>query len=146
MFDVRGKAELRHINVRAEAHGDEMVPAVDVKLMLIGVPVDRITSAVPDMAVRFYDGDTVAVGEVNPLTVHHKLENLAVTIDDLNFKGCDIKKGMKITLQPGKIADVECSVQIQGIGDSVAPLIRKLRDEVSVKVVERQLKLAGMDQ
>ncbi len=123
-----------------------MVGAVDVKLMLISVPVDRITSAVPDMAARFYSGEVVAIGEVNPLTVHHKLENLGVTIDDLRFVDCDIKKGMQITLLPSHVANIECSVQISNVGDSIAALFARQRQEVSVKIVERQLKLAGMDQ
>ncbi len=146
MFDVTTKAEVRHINVRSEAHGDEIVPAIDVQLMLLGVPCDRITSAVPDMAKRFYKGEQVAVGEINPFVVHHKLENLAVKIGKVTLTGVDIKKNMKVHLLPGKVANVLVSVQAEHEPASTADLIAMLRDEVDVSINERQLKIAEMEQ
>ena len=149
MFDVKCQAEIRHLNYRKEIHGDEFVAATDVKVMLIGVPVDRITSACPDISKRFYEGEIVAVGEVSPLIVGHKLENLAVTLGQIEIKGVDIKKGMKVHLLPQKIANVECSLQFSGLNDRDDAILKRQYvegGEYICEVNERQLKVAGMDQ
>lgn len=146
MFDVKCQAEVKNLNVRTEVHGDEYVPAVDIKMMLLAVPVDRITSACPDIGKRFYQGDVVAVGEVNPLTVGHKLENLTVTIGDKVLKGCDIKKGMKINLLPEQKANVEIQVQTEHRDNLAVHVMELLRSEVAVKVSERQLDLVNVQE
>ena len=146
MFDVKCGAEVRNLNIRTENHGDEIVPAVDIKMMLLGVPVDRITSACPNIAKRFYDGDLVAIGEVNPLTVQHKLENLIVKIGEKTLKGCDIKKGAKIHLLPAMLANVEVTVQVEHSGDLAVQVMNHLKGEIGVSVNERQLALAEMNQ
>jgi hypothetical protein len=148
MFDVKCKAEIRHLNVRRQAHGDDFVSADDIKLMLIGVPVDRINSACPEIDKRFYNADQVAVGEVNPLTVQHSLENLAVQIGDVKLKGVNIKKKAKIHLLPGKVANVQCSIQVTEISDAQFTALRHLylAGEANVKINERQLKLMEMNQ
>lgn len=146
MFDVKTTCEVKGLNVRVECHGEEYVPAVDIKLMLLGVPVDRITSACPNMAKRFYDGDLVAIGEVNPLTVGHKLENLSITLGETTIKGATIKRGMKIKLLPAKVADVEVTVQTEHHGSLAVDVMSMLREEVDVTINERQLNLVGMEQ
>lgn len=146
MFDVKCKAEVKNLNVRTEIHGDDNVPAYDVTLMLLGVPVDCITRACPDIGKRFYSGDQVAIGEVNPLTVQHKMENLTVKIGERTLNGCDIKKGAKIMLLPEKVANVEVKVQVEHRGDIVLDIMAVLRDEVIVSINERQLEIVGMEQ
>ena len=144
MFDFKCKAELRNINVRAEIHGDETVPAIDVKLLAIGVPVDKISSAIPDIAKHFYEKDKVVVGEVNPLTVQHKLENLTVKIHKTEVKGVDVKKKMLVTLEPGKVCDVEMSVQIQHATKTAAALMPLLTEQVDFEISERQQRLEAV--
>jgi len=146
MFDVKCKAEIKNLNIRTENHGDEIVPAVDITMMLIGVPVDRISSACPDIAKRFYEGDQVAVGEVNPLTVGHKLENLHVTIGGKKVAGCDIKRGAKIMLLPAHLANVEVKVQVQHSDNLAGHVMDLLKDETDVTINERQLSMVEMNQ
>ena len=146
MFDVNCKAEIRAITIRTETVGDMRVPAVDIKLMLMGVQVDRIDSACPEMGKRFYDEDQVAIGEVNPLTVGHKLENMMVNISGEKLLGCDIKKGAKITLLPEKIANVEVTIQARHRGELVLKMMGLLKDVAVVTINERQLELAQMNQ
>ena len=140
MFDVNCQAEIKHLNVRMETHGDDYVPALDVKMMLLDVPVDRINSAIPGLADWAYEGDVVRVGEVNPFTVQHKLENLTVTIGERELKGCDLKKGMKVNIKPEKKADVEVTVQTHH-KDIIPHILDYLKQEIGVKVHQRQLDL-----
>ena len=72
--------------------------------------------------------------------MHHKLDNLTVTIGDREMKGCDVKKGMKVNLKPAKIADVLVTVQTQN-KDALMHVLSYLKQEVGVKVAERQLDL-----
>ena len=143
MFDVKTKGEIKKLNVRKEFHGDDLVRAIDIKMMLIGVPVEKLTTAVPDMAKRFYEGDVVAVGEVSPLIVGHRIENLAVKINDVEFKGANIKKKMKLHLLPGKIVNIELSVQVSDFTNKQLTRITDLyiESEVKVEIFERQLSM-----
>ncbi len=138
MLDVNTQGEVRHINVRAEIHGDEIEPAFDVKLMLIDVPVSKITTLCAKLD-RLYENDVVALGEVNPLTVQHKVENVQATIGDYSSTGCDIKKGAKIQLLPGQIANVEVTLQFHS--GNVEAVVPNLRETVKVTISERQLSM-----
>ena len=144
MFDINTKAELRNINLRAETHGDEYARAIDVQLMLLQVPVDRITSALS--LERFYEGDQPVLQEVYPLCVKHKINNLAVTIGKVKLNGADAK-GIEVTPQPGKVCNVKITVQSSGFGKGVLDqLSEHLREECDVTIVERQMQAPGMDQ
>ena len=146
MFDVTCSAEIRAVTIRTETVAHETVPALDIKMLLLHVPVERISSACPEIGERFYEGDMVAVGEVNPLTVGHKLENLSVKIGDKTITGCDIKKGAKITLLPEKLANVEVTIQTLNHKDLILKVIGFLKSEIGVTINERQLKMVEMNQ
>ena len=146
-MDVKCRAEIKKITCRAEIHGDQFKPAVDVTLMLMLVPVSGITSLCPDLTTLAYNGaGQVTIGEVNPLTVQHKLENLRVNLGHLVIRGADIKKGAKIHLQPNQLANVEVKVQCQETGTLASDLLSMLRDEVHAEISERQLSVVGMEQ
>ncbi len=141
MLNIKTRGEVRHINVRAEMHGDEIEPAFDVRLMLLSVPVDKISTLCPKLGDVFYvGGDQVQLGEVNPLTVHHKVENVQATIGDYSSTGCDVAKGAKINLLPGKVCNLDLKLQFQS--GNVNAIIEYLRDEVDVTISERQMTLA----
>lgn len=147
MFDVKTKAELRHINLRAEAHGEDMVRAIDVKLMLINVPVDKLTSAIPDFEKRFYDGDTPILQEIVPFQIRHNIENVEAKIGKVTLKGADIKKNSKCWHKPGKVCDIEIKVQSADFTDAaLTTLSKQLKEEVTVEISERQGTIPGMDQ
>lgn len=154
MFDMKAMAEIRHLNVRKQTHGDQFVPADDIKLMLMAVPVDNLTSACPEMGERFYEGDQVAVGEVSPLTVWHALENMYVYIGEeakdegVGLEGVAIKKGMKVHLLPNKLANVELSIQATDVNDDDYARLRHLfmDGKAMVRMQERQLDLVELEQ
>jgi len=142
MLDLKATAEVRGINVRAEMHNEDIQPAFDVKLMLIAVDVKALSAFCPNMDKHFYDAEgLVTVGEVSPLTVTHKIENITASIGSFSHIGCDIKKGAKITLLPEWRANVEVQVQCQS-GD-VNTVLKHLRDEVKVTLTERQLDMVS---
>lgn len=146
MFEVKANAEIKNLNCRVETHGDDLVPAIDVKLLLLGVPVDKISTLCPEIKKRFYNGPQVAVGEVNPLTVGHKVENLKVAIGDVVLNGADVKKGARIHLLPNHLANVEATVQGEHHGDTAVALLKMLRTEALTTISERQLQVAGLEQ
>ncbi len=142
MLDVKVQAELKKINLRAEAHGEEWVRAVDIWLMLIDAPADKITSFVPNLAERFYadDGEPV-LREVLPLVVNHKLENVAAKISRTSLVG-DIKSKAKIWPKPGGVADIEVKLQVSDFADGLLDtLSHHLRDTMTVSLSERQASL-----
>ncbi len=145
MFDVTTKGELNHLNVRGETHGDETVPAMDIKLTLVNVPVKNITSALENIEKLYTEKDEILIGEANPLTIGHKIENVEAIVGDVKLKGADVKKGISIELLPGKMANVRLSIQI-GHAESVAErLMNMLGETVDVKIVERQGRLAAVN-
>ncbi len=143
VFKLKCKAEVAHLNVRGETHGDETVPAMDVKLVLISVPVKSVTSAIANIE-SLYNGKDIIAPEANPLTVNHKLENMAVEIGDVKLKGADIKKGMKIELLHGGRANVTLSVQIQHAEAVAVELLKLLGETVDAKLDERQQRLEAV--
>lgn len=140
MFDVNCQAEIKKLNVRTVTNNNEISPAIDITMVLKQVPVKRITSA-GDFSV-LYNGDVVLLGEVNPHTVQHKLENLAVTIGAKKLSGCDIKKGMKITLLPEKQANIELKVEVE-YPEHTVYFMGLLASETNVKIEQRQLSLVN---
>lgn len=142
-MEINTKAEIKNLNCRVEAHGDEYVPAVDVKMLLLSVPVNQLGAFCPDIGNRFYDGDLVAVGEINPFPVHHKIENVKAVIGGVELNGADIKKGTKIRLLPERFANVELTVQGQHYDNVAVEVLGMLRAEVDVSINERQLKIVG---
>lgn len=147
MYDIKTQAEVRNINVRAENHGDEHIPAIDLKLMLLDVPIDRVSSAIPDFGKRFYDGDQPILQEIVPFQVHHKIQNVEVKVGSVVLKGADIKKGAKYWHKPGKVCNVLITVQSSDYSDAALPALSKmLKEEVKVSIIERQISIPEMEQ
>lgn len=147
MFDVKTTAELRNINLRVESHGDSMVRAMDIKLMLLDVPVSKLTSAIPDFEKRFYDGEQPILQEISPFQIQHKIENVETTIDKVKLTGADIKKGARCWHKPGFVCNLEVTVQASDFSDSaLTALSKRIKDEIQCSIAERQTKLPGMEQ
>jgi hypothetical protein len=147
VFDVKTNAEVRNINVRAENHGDDHVPAIDVKLMLLDVPIAKISSAIPDFEQRFYDGDQPILQEIVPFQIQHKIENVEAKIGRVVLKGADIKKGSKFWHKPSKVANVLITVQCSDFSEAAVPaLMKMLKEEAKVEIIECQLKIPEMEQ
>ena len=139
MFEVKTKAELKKINLRAEAHGDDWIRAMDIVLMLLDVPVDKISSAVPAMEKRFYKGDEPILQEIFPFQVQHKIENCNAKVSRTTFKGCDIKTKAKVWPKPGKVCNMEIKLQVSDFKDGALDSLSKLlRAEISIEITQRQ--------
>lgn len=141
MFDVECRAEIKKLVPKMRIIRDEYLPEVAVTMLALDVPVEKITSAVPDLAKWAYKGDVVTIGEVNPLTVQHALQNLSVTIGDVTMTGCDLRKNMKIHLKPEKVADLLLTVDARHHEQTTMHVLRFLGQEVGVNFKERQLEL-----
>jgi hypothetical protein len=147
MFDVKTAAELRNINLRVESHGENMVRAMDIKLMLLDVPVSKLTSAIPDFEKRFYDGEQPILQEISPFQIQHKIENVEATIDNTKLTGADIKKGARCWHKPGFVCNLEIIVQASDFNDAALTALSKhIKEEVKCSITERQTKLPGMEQ
>ncbi len=133
-FEYKGKAEIRHLNVRKEGPDDEKALAVDIK-------VECITSA--DMLDFFHEGlkaalftDAGAVKNVmlEPLKFSNSILNCELVILDQRYIGVDANK---FSLKPkdGNQVAMTFSVSIQPNGDDVAKLAEFVMDEVDIHVL-----------
>ncbi len=149
MFVIKGQAEVKNINVRAEAHGDELMRAIDVKLVMVDVDAQRIDSAVPGMVATFWKGKQPVLQEVYPLKIRHKIENAICTLKvgrkRIKLQDAVVKK-ISVTPQFGGRCQVTLTVACL-IGDGVLdPLHNWLKGMVAIEIVERQMELPAMDQ
>ena len=128
-----------------EASRDNMIPVVDVYMTLLRVPVESLSGFSSDIGL-LYNGDLVAIGEFNPHTAHHKLINLSVKIGAVDLRGADIKKGSKVHLLPGRVANLDVTITADHHGQAILKLLGMLGSEVPVKITERQLSVVGMEQ
>ena len=149
MFDIKGTAELKNINLRVEMNGDDFARAMDLLLVVDGVPADKLTSAIPNLRENFYEGDQPQLQEIYPLIVRHKIENIAATLkvdkDSVKLKAADVSK-IEITPQPGGICQVRLTVQSSMYPlDCLATLSLWLRHEIALTINERQLRAVGME-
>lgn len=132
-FEYKGKAEIKHLNVRKEGPDDEKALAVDIKIQCV-------TSA--GMLDFFHDGlkevlftDVGAVKNplLKPLAFHNSIVNCELEILQQRYLGVDAGK---FTLEPkdGNQVIVTFSVSIQPHGDEVAQLAEYVMDEVDIHI------------
>lgn len=151
MFVVKAEAELRNITCRAEANGDEMVRAIDLKLIAIDADASNMDSAINGFLGMYFDKEGNPLGaESYPLRVRHTLEAATVTISkgstQVVFNDAQIK-GIQLTPKMGKQTDATFVVQASDYPDGIIDKItRWQRDVVKIHVEERQLSIPDMDQ
>jgi hypothetical protein len=150
MFVIKGAAEIKNINVRAEVHGDSLVRAIDVKLAITDVDAKQLGSAIPGLMELFWEGEQPRAQEIYPLKVRHTIENVTATISvgrkTVKLAGADVRK-VHITPKFGHLCEMLLSIRCAEIGDGLLdPLHKWLKGTVEVEIVERQLRLAGMEQ
>ena len=140
MLDIVATAEIKKINTRTEYHGEDEVRAMDVKLAMQGVPIERLTSAIPEGEAMYYNGDMPRGQEVFPLKVRHKIKNVKCTLSadkkETDFKDCDVDK-FQITPQQNKLCNVVLTLNISGYADRVLDRLTKWH-EVHFTAKERQ--------
>jgi len=148
MFVIKSAAEIKNVNLRMEAHGDSMVPTVDVMLIAPDVEAKRLDSAIADIG-KYWEGDTVCLQETYPVTVQHTIENveavLSVGKKKVTLKGADVRK-IKITPRHGGRCQIKLSIRCPEVSSEIVLLHQWLKGEVQLEVVERQISLPNMDQ
>lgn len=149
MFVVKGQAEIKNVNMRAQVHGDELMRAIDVKLVMVDIDAKKMDSAVPGLVATFWRGQQPLLQEVYPLKVRHKIENVI----------CKLKVGRKrVKLQEAVVKKISVTPRFGGrceitltvsciIGDGVLdPLHKWLKGMVGIEIVEHQMELPAMEQ
>lgn len=148
MFVISGAAEIKNVNLRMEAHGDDSVRAVDVKLIVADVEAKRLDSAIADIE-EYWRGDRLLFQETYPVRVQHTIENVTATLTVGNKKitltGADVRK-VSITPRHSGRCQVELSIRCIEIGKEIIELHKWLKGTVELEIVERQLSLPDMEQ
>ncbi len=149
MFVIKSAAEIKNVNLRMEAHGDSLVRAVDVKVIIPDVEAARLDSAIPEIG-QFWHGEDPVFQEVYPLKVRHTIENVEATLTVgrkvVTLTGADVRK-VSITPRHSGRCEIELSIRAAEITDGVLdPLHKWLKGEVELEIVERQLSLSDMAQ
>jgi len=151
MFQLKAEAELRNINCRAEAHGEEMVRAIDLKLIAIDAKADKMDGAINGFLKMYYDSKGNPLGaEAFPLRIRHKIDRGRVTIQQgrkkVTFPDVTIK-AIQLTPKSGKKVDCTFTVQVSDYDDGVMDKVTHWQREiVKVEVEQRQLDIDEVKQ
>ncbi len=149
MFELNGEAEIKNINLRVEQHGDELVRAMDLKLIIASTDATKLVAASDHMDTFFEKGEP-KLQEFYPLTIPHKIENLSGTLKagrkTIKILQCDAAK-VKIKPLFGSLAEVRLTLKISPMGDlDIVQLHSWLRAVVKINLEERQADLPAMQQ
>ena len=150
MLEITTNAELKKINPRAEAHGDAMVRAMDLRFVAIDVDGKHLDALIPHYKTLLYKNGEPVLQEVYPLKVRHKVLNATVKIKagrkSISLVGCDIAK-IKVTPRAHGHCDIDLTVQSCDFVDGyLDPLSRCIGEMVSLQIEERQMTIDDMDQ
>lgn len=142
-FDLSGKAELLHLNIRKEGPDDAKILMVDCKLSVMRVPGAELCRYFEPHLLLFLWRDDVIDGEpvlvvrnprLAPVEFLNELKGATVLISGLTFLGAGVKR---FSLQPHDrgLVTVTCSVTLHApLADDVAVLAKYVQDEVSVMI------------
>lgn len=143
-------------NIRAEHHGDEEKPAIDIPVSAVALSEDELGALLGDAgaAVALYrdgpDGFQVPrFAGLEPLALSAKIEGVHVTMwlgtakKPLFERACDLK-GVKVTLNETGAPTMSCKVQLSEPGDEVVEaLAGHLNSHVRVALVPVQDDMVG---
>lgn len=133
-FEYKGKAEIKHLNVRKEGPDEEKVLAIDVKLQCT-------TSA--DMLDFFHEGikgvlftDAGAVKNMmlKPLEFLNTVLNCELEILGHRYFGVDVGK-FQLKPKDGNQVQMTFQVSIQPSGDEVARISEFVMDEIDISIL-----------
>lgn len=142
-FLLRGKAEIKHLNVRKEGPEDAKVLVVDVKLLVLKVPAKDLCLFFEPHLLVFLWVDEVRDEKLGmfvrnpwmePIGFVQTLKDCFGSIAGVDFRGLEVKK-VEIGALDGGLANVGCSVTIhEPDPDDVAVLAAGVQDEVFVRL------------
>lgn len=143
-FAFRGKAEIKHLNIRKEGpDDDEKILAVDVKL--VG-KTDAAVCDYFDLGLRDFLMDESGIARnisLEPVGFTTEIPDALVEIGGLQFAGAKLGK-FKVSPADGNEVTLQFSVSFQPSKDEVAILAEYVADKVDV-VATPQPELFGAD-
>lgn len=132
-FSYKGKAEIRHLNVRKEGPDEEKVLAIDIKFQCVtGADViDFFHEGLK--AVLFTDVGAVKNMMLKPLAFYNTVMNCDLEVIGQRFGGIEVGK---FTLAPkdGNQVTMTFSLSIQPSGDEVARFSEFVMDEIDISI------------
>ena len=133
-FEYKGKAEIKHLNVRKEGPDDEKALAVDVKIQCIAGAelLDFFHEGL--RAALFTDIGAVKNYYLEDLKFSNKIRNCELTILGQHYAGVDVSKFVLSPKDTNKVT-LTFSVSISPSGDEVAQLAEYVMDEVDIHVL-----------
>lgn len=133
-FEYKGKAEIKHLNVRKEGPDDEKALAVDVKLSFVASAelIDFFHDGL--RSVLFTDIGAVKNCYLESLKFSNKIKNCELTILDQHYNGVDVSKFV-LTPKDTNQVTITFSVSISPSGTEVAQLAEYVMDEVDIHIL-----------
>ncbi len=132
-FEYKGKAEIKHLNVRKEGPEEDKVLAIDIKLQcqtgaeMIDFFHEGMTAAL------FTDVGAVKNSMLKPLAFQNTIMNMDLEIAGQKYYGVDVSK---FVLEPkdGRKAEMTFGVSVKPSGDEVARLSEFVMDELDIHI------------
>lgn len=137
-FEYKGKAEIKHLNVRKEGPDDDKALAVDIKVQCV-TSSDMLDFFHEGLkAALFTDAGAVKNAMLKPLEFSNSVMNCELAILTQKYFGVDASK---FSLKPkdGNQVVMTFSVSIQPNGDDVAKLAEFVMDEVDIHVLPQPM-------
>lgn len=133
-FEYKGKAEIKHLNVRKEGPDDEKVLAIDIKLQCTTSAdmLDFFHEGIK--AVLFTDAGAVKNLMLKPLEFMNTVMNCELGILGKSYGGVDVGK-FQLKPKDGNQVAMSFSVSIQPSGDEVARISEFVMDEIDISIL-----------
>lgn len=133
-FQYKGKAEIKHLNVRKEGPDEEKVLAIDVKLQCTTSAdmLDFFHEGIKD--VLFTDAGAVKNMMLKPLEFLNTVLNCELEILGQRYFGVDVGK-FQLKPKDGNQVLMTFSVSIQPSGDEVARISEFVMDEIDIAIL-----------
>lgn len=132
-FQYKGKAEIKHLNVRKEGPEDDKVLAIDIKFQCVtGSSVfDFFHEGLKD--VLYTDVGAVKNMMLKPLGFCNAILNCDLEILGQRYGGIEVGK-FQLEPKDGHQATMQFSISLQPTGDEVAKLSEFVMDEIDIHV------------
>lgn len=143
-FKLAGKVQIEHLNARKEGPDDDKVLAVDLKLSTIAqAHVVSYFDAMLGPVLHAEDGEprNLALGAIH---FTHELENYAIEVAGLCFRGCKLKRFQITPLRMSTVSLV-FSASFKPEGDEVSTLAEYLGERVLMSIYPTDGELAFGD-
>lgn len=132
-FKYKGKAEIRHLNVRKEGPEDDKVLAIDIKFQCVTSAdmLDFFHEGIKD--VLFTDAGAVKNLMLKPLGFCNTIMNCDLNILGQRYGGIEVGK-FQLEPKDSNQVTMQFSISLQPSGDEVAKISEFVMDEIDIAV------------